>query len=52
MFAQQMLATVVGWDLYLSTHSPVVLGNVGLVQIIPVLLFTIELKSSTGKSRK
>jgi predicted MFS family arabinose efflux permease len=40
MFAQQMLATVVGWDLYLSTHSPVVLGNVGLVQIIPVLLFT------------
>ena len=40
MFAQQMLATVVGWDLYLSTRSPVVLGNVGLVQIIPVLLFT------------
>ena len=39
-FSQQMLATVVGWDLYLSTHSPVVLGNVGLVQIIPVLLFT------------
>ena len=40
MLSQQMLATVVGWDLYLSTHSPVVLGNVGLVQIIPVLLFT------------
>ena len=40
MFSQQMLATVVGWDLYLSTRSPVVLGNVGLVQIIPVLLFT------------
>jgi predicted MFS family arabinose efflux permease len=40
MFSQQMLATVVGWDLYLTTHSPVVLGNVGLVQIIPVLLFT------------
>src|SRR6185503_13454238 len=39
-FSQQMLATVVGWDLYLSTHSAVVLGNVGLVQIIPVLLFT------------
>jgi len=35
-----MLATVVGWDLYLTTHSPVVLGNVGLVQIVPVLLFT------------
>lgn len=40
MFAQQMLATVVGWDLYLETRSAVVLGNVGLVQIIPVLLFT------------
>ena len=40
MFSQQMLATVVGWDLYLATRSPVVLGNVGLVQIIPVLLFT------------
>ena len=35
-----MLATVVGWDLYLSTRSALVLGNVGLVQIIPVLLFT------------
>jgi len=40
MFGQQMLSTVVGWDLYLATRSPVVLGNVGLVQIIPVLLFT------------
>lgn len=38
--AQQMLSIVVGWDLYESTHSPVVLGNVGLVQIIPVLLCT------------
>ena len=37
---QQMLAVVVGWDLYLATRSPVVLGNVGLVQIIPILLFT------------
>jgi MFS family permease len=38
--AAQMLAVVVGWDLYLATRSPVVLGNVGLVQIIPVFLFT------------
>ena len=36
----QMLSVVVGWDLYQSTHSPLALGNVGLVQIIPVLLFT------------
>ena len=38
--AAQMLGVVVGWDLYLATRSPVVLGNVGLVQIIPVFLFT------------
>jgi MFS family permease len=37
-----MLAIVVGWDLYLATKSPVVLGNVGLVQIIPVFLFTFS----------
>jgi MFS family permease len=40
VLGQQMLAIVVGWDLYKATHSPVVLGNVGLVQIIPTLLFT------------
>ena len=38
--AAQMLGVVVGWDLYQATRSPVVLGNVGLVQIIPVFLFT------------
>jgi MFS family permease len=36
----QMLSIVVGWDLYQSTHSPVALGNVGLVQIIPVVIFS------------
>jgi len=36
----QMLSIVVGWDLYQATRSPVALGNVGLVQIIPVLLFS------------
>ena len=40
MLGQQMLSIVVAWDLYQATHSPVVLGNVGLVQIVPVLLFT------------
>ncbi|HWN86910.1 MAG TPA: MFS transporter [Vicinamibacterales bacterium] len=38
--AAQMLGVVVGWDLYVATRSPLVLGNVGLVQIIPVFLFT------------
>jgi len=40
MVGQQMLAIVAGWDLYLATRSALVLGNVGLVQIVPVLLFT------------
>jgi len=40
MLSQQMLSIVVAWDLYEARHSPLVLGNVGLVQIIPVLLFT------------
>ncbi len=39
-FSQQMLSIVVAWDLYQATRSPVVLGNVGLVQIVPVLLLT------------
>ena len=38
--AAQMLGVVVGWDLYLATKSPLVLGNVGLAQIVPVFLFT------------
>ena len=42
MVATQMLGVVVGWDLYLTTKSPVVLGNVGLAQIIPVFLFTFS----------
>ena len=36
-----MLTIVVGWDLYDATHSAIVLGNVGLVQIIPPILFTV-----------
>ncbi len=40
VLAQQMLSIVVSWDLYEATHSPLALGNVGLVQILPVLLFT------------
>ncbi len=39
-FGQQMLSVVVSWDLYLATRSALVLGNVGLVQIIPVMVFT------------
>ncbi len=37
----QMLAVAVSWDLYLATRSPVVLGNVGLVQVAPFFLFAL-----------
>lgn len=36
-----MLWVAVSWDLYLATHSATVLGNVGLVQVIPFLLFAL-----------
>jgi MFS family permease len=47
--AAQMLGVVVGWDLYVATKSPVVLGNVGLVQIIPVFLFTFAAGSMADR---
>lgn len=41
VLSQQMLSIVVSWDLYEATRSAVILGDVGLVQIVPVLLFTL-----------
>lgn len=37
----QMLSVAVSWDLYEETHSAVVLGNVGFVQVAPYLLFAL-----------
>jgi len=37
----QMLAVAVSWDLYLATRSPLVLGNVGLVQVAPFFIFAL-----------
>src|SRR5438552_16449693 len=36
-----MLSVAVSWDLYLATRSAVVLGNIGLVQVAPFLLFAL-----------
>lgn len=38
---QQMLTVAVGWELYERTHSSLMLGFVGLTQMIPMLLFTL-----------
>jgi MFS family permease len=40
-FGFQMLSVAVGWDLYLQTRSPIVLGNVGFAQVTPFLLFAL-----------
>jgi MFS family permease len=37
----QMLSVAVSWDLYLETRSAVALGNIGLVQVAPFLLFAL-----------
>ena len=39
--ATQMLSVAVSWDLYSRTHSALVLGNVGLAQVAPTLIFTL-----------
>jgi len=41
MLGMQMLSVAVSWDLYQETRSPVVLGNVGLVQVAPFFLFAL-----------
>ena len=41
-FGLQMLFVAASWDLYLNTHSAVVLGNVGFVQVAPFLLFALH----------
>ena len=38
---QQMLTVAVGWEMYERTHSSLMLGFVGLTQMVPMLLFTL-----------
>lgn len=37
----QMLTFAIGWELWLRTHDTFILGLVGLVQIIPILVFSL-----------
>ncbi len=39
--AFQMLTVAVGWQIYSITQMPIYLGLVGLVQFLPMLLFTL-----------
>lgn len=38
---RQMLSLAIGWELYNRTNSALVLGIVGLVQVLPVLVFAL-----------
>ena len=40
-FGQQMLTVALGWELYNRTGSALVLGGVGLAQIIPIIVLTL-----------
>lgn len=40
-FGQQMVAVALGWELYTRTGSALVLGGVGLAQVIPVILLSL-----------
>lgn len=37
----QMQQAAVAWQIYLLSHSPVALGLIGLVRIVPVILFSL-----------
>ncbi len=39
--AEQMLGVAIGWELYERTNSPLALGLIGLVQIVPVLALAL-----------
>ncbi|HUR44325.1 MAG TPA: MFS transporter [Candidatus Saccharimonadales bacterium] len=40
-FGQQMLTVAIGWELYERTHSSLMLGMVGLIQMIPMIGLTL-----------
>jgi MFS family permease len=39
--AEQMVGVAVGWELYERTRSPLALGLIGLVEIVPVILLAL-----------
>lgn len=40
-FGDQMLSFAIGWELWLRTRSELALGLVGLVQVIPIIAFSL-----------
>jgi MFS family permease len=48
---EQMLGIAVGWELYERTNSPLALGLVGFVQVLPVFLFALLAGHVADQSR-
>ncbi len=41
VIGEQMFTYAIGWELYERTNSPLALGSVGLVQVLPVFFLTL-----------
>jgi MFS family permease len=49
VLAMQMVSVAIGWQLYERTHDPWSLGLVGLVELIPVVLFLLPAGSASDR---
>ncbi len=46
----QMLSVAIGWELYLRTNSPLALGLVGLMQVLPVIFLSLPAGSLADRA--
>lgn len=49
---EQMLIVAIGWELYQRTSSPLALGLVGLVQVLPVMLLSLPAGSIVDRTNR
>jgi len=51
-FSEQMLTVAIGWELYQRTSSPLALGFVGLVQVLPVIALSLPAGSLFDRANR
>ncbi len=49
---EQMLTVAIGWELYQRTNSPLALGFVGLVQVLPVMVLSLPAGSIVDRTNR
>ena len=49
---EQMLTVAIGWELYQRTNSPLALGLVGLVQVLPVMALSLPAGSMVDRTNR